>query len=66
MQGKEPRELWTWAVIAILLASLGCNFSTPRGPAETTPEVVTLVVTASTHSPCRITRPVWRGRYSYL
>jgi hypothetical protein len=45
---------WKWSLTALIIASLACNFSTPQGPEEPTPEVVTIVVTATNVPPTEV------------
>jgi hypothetical protein len=54
MQERNLRGKWKWGLTALIFASLACNFSTPQGPEEPTPEVVTIVVTATSALPAAV------------
>jgi uncharacterized protein YraI len=54
MQERNLRGKWKWGLTALIFASLACNFSTPQGPEEPTPEVVTIVVTATSVLPTAV------------
>jgi hypothetical protein len=48
MRARSRKEAIFLAICILLFASLACNLPTPRETATHTPEVVTVVVTAST------------------
>ena len=51
MQGKGRKEAVPLVVCILLATTLACNISTPRGQATPTPEVLTIVVTATESQP---------------
>ena len=55
MQGNRRTKALFLAACVLLTASLACNLSNPQGPAESAPEVVTVLETATASQPSEAT-----------
>lgn len=51
MVSNAKRGKWIWGLTVLVIAGLACSFGTPQGNGEATPEVVTIVVTATEPRP---------------
>jgi hypothetical protein len=55
------KGIWMWGLTTLIIASLACNFSTPQAPEEPTPEIVTIVVTATPVPPTKVPDKTGQG-----